>query len=265
MTTTPLRYPLAADHFDGEAGISRDNGRPGLVDILNTLLAGGFLGVYAEAADLPTTAAEWQAIGFVSGAPEAGAWAHVTANSAPSFWDGAAWRTSGGALAPSGEARLLSIVAAAKSTNSVHASFLGDDASNDFPGPFTNPVTPRNLRVVYAALYDGGDTTITGTDQFDDPVEETFTAVAGTTVVGTKIFKTVTAATKSAVGAAAVGASIGTGDLIGIPAELADEVAFLWVGTTAEAVVVDDTLNTFAPTTTPAGTTYKLLVNILGG
>lgn len=109
---------------------------------------------------------------------------------------------------------------AAKGTTDVHAGFAGNDASNDFPGPFTDPDVPRNLRVDFAAAWDGGNVTVVGVDQFGTAVTEVFTASAGSTVVGTKIFAGVTSATKGAVGAAADAASIGTGDKLGLSGDL---------------------------------------------
>jgi len=158
--------------------------------------------------------------------------------------------------------RLLSVgPVAAKATDDVHA--LYDDVTAEFPGPFTNPVVPRNLRVTFSADWDGGDVTVTGTDQFDAVVNEVFADVAATTVVGTKIFKTVTGATKETpAGVTGDGASIGTGDKVGIPIHVYDTVACLQVGTTNEAVTVDATYDGFTPTTTPAATTYVLLVNV---
>jgi hypothetical protein len=157
--------------------------------------------------------------------------------------------------------RLLSVGAvAAKSTTVVHA--LYDDVTAEFPGPFTNPDVPRNLRVTKSTDWDGGTITVVGTDQFDAAVSETFNDVVEVTV-GTKIFKTVTSATKSIpAGVAGNGASIGTGDKVGIPIHIYDTVGRLCVGTTDEAVTLDATYDAFTPTTTPAATTYTLLVNV---
>ena len=125
---------------------------------------------------------------------------------------------------------------AAKGTTDVHAGFAGNDASNDFPGPFTDPDVPRNLRVDFAAAWDGGNVTVVGVDQFGAAVTEVFTASAGSTVVGTKIFAGVTSATKGAVGAAADAASIGTGDKLGLSVAAyglsACSIAFFMVGPT---------------------------------
>jgi hypothetical protein len=160
--------------------------------------------------------------------------------------------------------RLLSVgPVAAKGTNNVHA--LHDAATAAFAGPFTNPDVPRNLRVVKSASWDGGTVTVVGTDQYDAAVSETFNADVETTV-GVKIFKTVTSATKSiAAGVAGNGASIGTGDTIGLLVPLADEVGALFVGGAAEAVTLDDTYDSFVPTTTPSATTYLVLANVVLG
>jgi hypothetical protein len=159
-------------------------------------------------------------------------------------------------------ARLLSIgPIAAKGADNVHALYDSDSA--EFPGPFTDPDEPRNLRVTYTENWDGGDVTIVGTDQFDEPVSEVFDAGDNSVVVGTKVFKTVTGATKeTAEGVTGDGASIGTGDKVGIPLHLFDEVGQLQESVTPEAVTLDATYSAFTPTTTPSDTTYILLVNI---
>lgn len=159
-------------------------------------------------------------------------------------------------------AQLISVgPVAAKGAANVHA--LYDNTNAEFPGPFTNPDVPRNLRVTADASWDGGDVTVYGTDQFGVAISETFTGVGAAAVVGAKVFKTVTRATKSnPAGVAGTGASIGTGDTIGIPYHLANGNAQLWVGATGEAVTISTTNNSFIPTTVPAATTYKLLINI---
>ncbi len=158
-------------------------------------------------------------------------------------------------------ARLISVgPIAAKDNDIVHALFDGITA---FPGPFTNPLSPRNLTVTFSASWDGGDVTVVGTDQFDEEVSETFEDVAATTVAGVKIFKTVTSATKETpAGVAGAGASIGTGDKIGLLVHIDDEVGQLQVALTPEAVVLDATYHAFTPDTLPSATTYILLANI---
>ena len=152
---------------------------------------------------------------------------------------------------------------AAAVADGVHAAFAGNDASNDFPGAFTNPVVPRNVTVTFGATWDGGDVTVVGTDQFDAAVSETIADNPGSAVAGVKIFKTVTSATKEAVGAAAGTASIGTGDKLGIAADVVGAFGALLVGTTPEAVTVDATYDAFTPTTVPDGAVdYTLMVNV---
>lgn len=152
---------------------------------------------------------------------------------------------------------------ATASTTGVHAGFAGNDASNDFPGPFTNPDVPRNVTVTFAAGWDGGNVNIVGTDQYDQAVNETINSAPGTTAAGAKIFKTVTAATKSAVGAAADTASIGIGDKLGVVANIADAVGIMTVDGIAEAVVIDATYDGFTPTTLPNGARdYVLVANL---
>ena len=160
-----------------------------------------------------------------------------------------------------GTASLISIgPVAAKGTADVHA--LYDSTTAAFPGPFTNPDVPRNLRVVKSALWDGGTVTVVGTDQFDAAQSETFNSTAETTV-GTKIFKTVTGATKGTPsGVAGIGASIGTGDILGVIGRLSDSVGLGFVSGIGEAVTLDTTLNTVTFTSTPAATTFKLLANL---
>lgn len=128
-----------------------------------------------------------------------------------------------------------------------------DDAGNDFAGGFTDPDVPRNLTVAFAASWDGGDVTVTGTDQFGDAVSEVFTASAGSTVTGSKIFATVTAAEKGAVGAAAVAATIGVGEKLGLGNRMLQPVGSLAAGSigsaTDEAATWDGTYHAVTPTT----------------
>jgi hypothetical protein len=104
---------------------------------------------------------------------------------------------------------------ATANTTAIHAA-VASNAANAFPGPITNPVTPRNVTGVFAASYDGGNITIAGTDQFGADQTEVLTAVANSTVSGTKVFKTITSITKATVGATANAVSIGTGNKLGL-------------------------------------------------
>lgn len=149
----------------------------------------------------------------------------------------------------------------APSTNDVHAAFAGNDASADFPGPFTNPGVPRSLQVAFGAGWDGGNVNVVGTDQFDQAINETFVANAGNTVVGTKVFKTVTSATKAAVGANAAGASIGRAAKLGVGTAAIPRVkdfnsrgvGELSVDGVTEASTWDGTNSAVTPTTAPNG------------
>lgn len=152
---------------------------------------------------------------------------------------------------------------AAKNPTLVHASVLAT-AANAFLAPFTPPDVPRCLSVVAAATYDGGAITITGTNQFDQAQTETIAGTANTTTYGVKVFKTITAISKATVGVAAAGASIGTGDVIGVPVHIADTNALLYVGNIIEAVTMNVANSSFVPTTVPSATSYKLLANTPG-
>jgi hypothetical protein len=170
-------------------------------------------------------------------------------------------------LAPSGEASLLKLFVLtdvdAKGTNEVHALYDGTDATTTTG--FTNPDVPRNLRVVKASTWDGGTLSVTGTDQYDDPVTESFPATGAGTEVGVKIFKTVTSFTKGTpAGVTGAGVSIGTGDKLGIVGNIDTAIGTLRVGTTAEAVTVDATYDAFTPTTVPDGAVdYTFATNIV--
>jgi hypothetical protein len=152
---------------------------------------------------------------------------------------------------------------AAKGTTDVHAAVAGNAASNTFPGPFTNPAQPRNLRLTMATSYDGGDVVVAGTNQFDEPISETFATGSNVVRVGSKVFKTITGATKAAVGANAATVSIGTGDKIALPFRVGSTVGTLQATTTNEAVTVDAVEHAFTPTTAPNGAiVFTLLVAV---
>ena len=139
----------------------------------------------------------------------------------------------------------------------------GSDTGRTFPGAFTSPVVPRNLRVVFAANWDGGDVTVTGTNQFNTAITEVFTGTASSTQVGVKAFKTVTAASHASYGKhLTADASIGTGDTIGIPFNVVDTTGFCYVAAVVEAATINATYDTFVPTTTPSSTAYTVLCNV---
>lgn len=154
----------------------------------------------------------------------------------------------------------------AANTTAVHAAY-GADQVNDFPGAFTNPTTPRNLTVTFSGAWDGGNVTVTGTNQWDDPDSEEFVVAVGTTVAGVKIFKTSTAAAKTAVGTAGQTASIGTGGKLGLTDAWAEGTlqagsAVVFVDGVAELATYDATNEGFTPTSVPdASRDYVALVN----
>jgi hypothetical protein len=180
-------------------------------------------------------------------------------------WVGAVEYPTGTLAVVSGRiaSRLFSVgPVAAKGTTDVHA-LIDTTAITATSTGFTNPDVPRNLRVTKAASWDGGTVTITGTNQFDEVISETFSALGAGLEVGTKIFKTVTSSLHSIALDGGNGYSIGTGDLVGLPVQVVNTVGFLWVGTTAEAVTIDATVHAFTPTTLPSATTYKVLANVI--
>lgn len=142
----------------------------------------------------------------------------------------------------------------------VHAAVPATDP-NDFPGPFTDPDVPRTVDVTYGVGYDGGDVTIVGTDQFDQPQTEVNVAVASSTVAGAKIFKTVTAISKAAVGASGGTAAPVTGAILGLPLKLNGATSnVLFADGATEAGVWDDTNNSVDTTTAPDGSTVFLVL-----
>lgn len=152
------------------------------------------------------------------------------------------------------------IDAPAKSANSIVAATAANAANALVVA--ANPDIPRNLRVIFAASWDGGDVTVLGTDQFGNAQSETFTTGSGVTRTGSKIFKTVTSASKATVGATANTVTVGTGDKLGLSIPLSDAAAN-YVGLTdgaIEAFTVDPTVSGFTPTTVPNGAHDYLVI-----
>lgn len=175
------------------------------------------------------------------------------------------WEVVGSGGGPAAFAKVFVVaVPALADLVAVHAAFAGNDASNTFPGPITNPDVPRNLQVALASGWDGGDVTAVGTDQFDAAVTETFTTGSGVTRVGVKVFKTVTSLTKATVGASAAAATVGIGNKLGITGVLVDTTsAVLLCDNTGEPATLDATYDAFTPTTLPNGAfSYALIANV---
>ena len=128
------------------------------------------------------------------------------------------WGAIGGSTASTAAAAFGAFAAPAAAGVDVHAAIASDNAAPVTTG-LTSPAIPRTLQVVFAALWDGGDVTIVGTDQFDAAVTETIADVAGTTVQGVKVFKTVTSIATETVGAGgALTATVQTGEKLGLSA-----------------------------------------------
>lgn len=103
----------------------------------------------------------------------------------------------------------------AQTDTAIHAAYASGINVN-FPGVFTNPDVPRNVKCVFSGGWDGGDITITGTDMADAACVETIADTPGATVAGSKVFKTVTAAVCELLGAGGQTCSIGSGVKLGI-------------------------------------------------
>jgi len=95
------------------------------------------------------------------------------------------------------------------------ASFADALAGNDASNAFANLafVGGTNVEAVFAANYDGGNITLTGTASDKVTAQtETITASAGNTVKGVKVFGTLTAAAKGAQGANAATCTLKNGN-----------------------------------------------------
>jgi hypothetical protein len=129
-----------------------------------------------------------------------------------------AWGAIGGSTASTAAAALAVFAAPAAAGVNVHAAISSDNAAPVTTG-LTNPAIPRTLQVVFTALWDGGDVTIIGTDQFDAAVTETILNIPGSTAEGVKVFKTVTSISNSLTGAGGgLTATVQTGEKLGLSA-----------------------------------------------
>lgn len=150
-----------------------------------------------------------------------------------------------------------------KNATCVAGSLAGNSATHDFTIE-TDPIdVPRNLEVAMAAGWDGGNVTVTGTDQFGGAQTETFTTGSDVTRVGSKIFATVTGAVKAAQGENAAGATIGTGAKIGVGIDLSDSSGICFTATAVDlAATFSSTYDSFTPSVEPNNDTYTLIVNV---
>lgn len=149
----------------------------------------------------------------------------------------------------------------------VHAAIRGDTAVTPVTTAITNPVVPRNLAVVMGAdHYDGGDVTVTGTDQYDKVISEVFTAGLGVTRIGSKVFKTVTSIAHALLGTSVEvenAFTVQTGSKIGVLVDFMDAYAMGMCDGVPEKAVLDLTNNSVLFTTAPNGTrVFTLLCNL---
>ena len=161
---------------------------------------------------------------------------------------------------------------ASKSATDVHVAFRGDlvpiDPTAVDAVAISDPAIPRNLRVTLGANWDGGDVTVYGTNQFDEVISEVFATGTSTIRVGVNAFKTVTKITKTLLGVdvgSANTASVGTGDALGIPAQLEGVYGDgHLIGTGFDAPTLDTTYNTVTFATAPNGSRdWNLTTNII--
>lgn len=147
-----------------------------------------------------------------------------------------------------------SVTPAADSVDGVHAG-VAASAANAFPGPITAPDVPRALQCVFGVGWDGGNVTVTGTDQFDAALTEAFTSpgAGGGTVTGSKAFKTVTAIAKATVGASGATCSVGRYHLFGATKAITAVGGLVTCDDANETAVWGRTYSTFSPTTLPNG------------
>jgi hypothetical protein len=162
----------------------------------------------------------------------------------------------------SNNTKAIKFVAPAANAVAVHAVVAADGA-NVFPGPFTDPAIPRVVQCDFSVTYDGGDVTVGGTNQFDEPITDVIVAVANTIVQGVKVFKTVTSASKTAVGTGGQTVDLETGIALGIQERVKNAAGILTADGVAEAVTIDPVENKFVPATTPDGSVdFDLLCNV---
>lgn len=110
--------------------------------------------------------------------------------------------------------------------------------------------TPRNVTITSVGNDAGITFTVTGTDQYGDPLVEQITGPNATLAAGKKAFKTVTKIATS--GASAGNVTAGWADVIGLPyrAKVREQVMQIWFNGSSDAatVVLADT-NTATATT----------------
>ena len=135
----------------------------------------------------------------------------------------------------------------------VLAAFLSDNAAAITTG-IAPLVFPTAVQCVFAALWDGGDITIVGIDQFGRAQTETIADTPAGTVEGVKIWKAITSINQQTVGAGgALTCTVNTGAKIGLPLPIKSAFGVGMVDGVAELWTWDATYHGFTPTTTPDG------------
>lgn len=159
---------------------------------------------------------------------------------------------------------------AAPSATAIHGGFASNNTSATRSAD-GQPPHPVNLTIAFPAAWDGGDITVTGTDQYDDAVSEVFADNPGSTVTGTKVFKTINSngIAKQTIGANGDNCTIGYGKKLGMvvgaataQGALASSVNALYIpaaGTLVSATW-DTTYDAVTPGSDPSTTTYLALV-----
>lgn len=131
----------------------------------------------------------------------------------------------------------------------VGASLAGNSTTNTIT--LTQMAHTRSVRATFAALWDGGDIVLVGTDQDGLPQTETLAANAGGNRDSTKVWKSLTSATKTAVGATANAVTLGPGPLMGfgIKNVITNSALLFAVGVGEAFGSISYTNRTWTPTT----------------
>lgn len=146
----------------------------------------------------------------------------------------------------------------------VHAAIASNNASA-VTTALTNPVIPRTVQVVFTALWDGGDITIVGTDQFDNAQTEVIADVAGSTVQGVKVWKTITSISNETVGAGGgLTATVQTGPTLGLLTAISGSAFGIATASgAADNAVFNATYNSVTFAAAPNGSrTYVVTYNV---
>lgn len=131
-------------------------------------------------------------------------------------------------------------------------TIAGNNGSNALTGIVSPIGAAVNLEVFFNTGWSGGNVTINGTDQFDQPVTEVFTTGSNVQRIGVKTFKTITSGSKATVGGTAATAVFGQGAKIGFPGKMnitdAGGAFLLWCNRGTGDINVFDSTPTFDTT-----------------